>query len=82
MAVSQQRFEEAVRYLREGLAHWSNANAPLDGAHARLRLTEILAQVGDQEGAKLELAAARAILQRLGVRTSLSRWVDLERKLG
>ena len=68
--------------MRRGRPVPAEGIGALDGAHARLRLTELLIQLGDLDGAKLELAAARAILQRLGVRTSLSRWVELERKLG
>jgi class 3 adenylate cyclase len=52
--------------LNEGIHRWHELGAPFETARARLRLAEALRRGGHDEGAKLELSAARSAFERLG----------------
>ncbi|TML86741.1 MAG: adenylate/guanylate cyclase domain-containing protein [Actinobacteria bacterium] len=56
----------AARQLELSVRAWQQVRSPYDAARARMRLADVLADLGDAESARLELAAARATFERLG----------------
>jgi len=56
----------AARSLHQAVASWQEVEAPYDGARARAMLATAVARLGDQDGAAMELGAARAAFERLG----------------
>ena len=63
----------AARSLRAAVTEWQQIEAPYEGAQARSLLAQAIAQQGDHEGAALELAAARAVFEKLGASQDMSR---------
>ena len=62
----------AARILRSGVKRWQDVEAPYEAARARVLLGQAIAIQGDQEGAGLELEAARAAFERLGASSDVS----------
>ena len=62
----------AARSLRQAIASWQEVEAPYDTARARTMLATAIARLGDQDGAAMELGAARAAFQKLGAARDLS----------
>ena len=60
------RPKEALPPLRRAWRAFQATDAPYDAARTRLLLSEACEALGDQDGAGLERAAARAELERLG----------------
>ena len=61
----------ARRRYREAVRLWNELDAPYEAARARVGLAEAQRAAGDEDGAVLELRAARSILERLGARVDL-----------
>ncbi len=57
---------EAIPPLRRAATLWQQVQAPYEGARTRLLLGAACAALGDVDGARLETAAARTVLERLG----------------
>lgn len=73
----------AGRILRPGVKRWQEIDAPYEAARTRTLLAQAIASQGDNEGAVLELEAARAVFERLGAAPDVAR-IDsqvLEQKL-
>ncbi len=68
----------AAVVLREAGAAWRELEAPFEGAHTRLRLAQACAELGDHDGAGMELEAARAVFERLQAAPALERVRELE----
>jgi tetratricopeptide (TPR) repeat protein len=67
------RPEEASSQLRRAFMLWNDqVRAPYEAARARVLLSRAYAQTGDDEGAALELDAARAAFEALGVKNALA----------
>ncbi|MBF4767046.1 response regulator transcription factor [Nocardioides agariphilus] len=60
------RADSAVPELRRALGWWRSLDAPYEAARARLQLGRALRELGDEETATGEIAAARATFARLG----------------
>uniref|UniRef100_UPI001409BA09 helix-turn-helix transcriptional regulator n=1 Tax=Streptomyces sp. YIM 98790 TaxID=2689077 RepID=UPI001409BA09 len=58
--------EEATRLLRRALAAWQELRVPYEAARVRMLLAAAGRAAGDEEGARLELRAARAAFRELG----------------
>jgi class 3 adenylate cyclase len=75
----------ARQSLRRGCRLWQEIEAPYEGARARVLLATAHHLESDQEGAALELAAAKSVFERLGAMLDLrhvsqlaSRWALAE----
>jgi len=66
IALAEGRAEEALAPLRRAWRGWLALDAPYDAARLRVLLGLACRALGDEEGAALELDAARAELDRLG----------------
>jgi ATP/maltotriose-dependent transcriptional regulator MalT len=64
---------EALGPLRDACREWDALDAPFDAASVRVRLAAACRALGDEEGAAMELAAARATFERLGAAPDLQR---------
>ncbi|MEU7068528.1 LuxR C-terminal-related transcriptional regulator [Streptomyces narbonensis] len=58
--------ERALPLLRRALAGWLELRVPYEAAQVRMLLAAADRAVGDEEAARLELAAARTVFERLG----------------
>lgn len=58
--------EDAAACFEEAARLWIEVGAPYEEAHARMQLGLALRRVGDEDGARDELTAARTTLERLG----------------
>jgi DNA-binding CsgD family transcriptional regulator len=64
--------ESAVEALREALLVWQDMNAPYEVARARLLMGVACRGLGDEDGAALELGAARSAFEDLGARLDVA----------
>ncbi|MEU9864048.1 LuxR C-terminal-related transcriptional regulator [Streptomyces sp. NPDC047971] len=65
-ALALARNEPALRPLRRALAGWLALRVPYEAAQVRMLLAAADRAAGDEEAARLELAAARTAFERLG----------------
>ncbi|MFF8604764.1 LuxR C-terminal-related transcriptional regulator [Streptomyces sp. NPDC015346] len=65
-ALALARREPAQRSLRRALGAWLELRIPYEAAQVRMLLAAADRAAGDEEAARLELAAARATFERLG----------------
>jgi DNA-binding NarL/FixJ family response regulator len=63
----------ALPALRRALTAWSALDAPYDAARVRVLLAAACRALGDEDGAALEIDAARRAFERLGAAPDLSR---------
>jgi class 3 adenylate cyclase len=56
--------------------HWKEADAPYEGAHARLLLAEAFVALGDRDGATMEVQAASSAFDRLGATLDVAACAD------
>ncbi|MFB7354443.1 LuxR C-terminal-related transcriptional regulator [Streptomyces gardneri] len=66
VALAEGRSGPALRLLRQALAGWLELRVPYEAAQVRMLLAAADRTVGDEEAARLELAAARTVFERLG----------------
>jgi DNA-binding NarL/FixJ family response regulator len=78
-AVALERGEatDALTALREALLRWLTLEAPYEAARTRVLLGRVCKVLGDDDGAALELEAARAAFEELGARPDLERLESL-----
>ncbi len=67
----------AAQSFRDGSRLWRTADMPYEGARARMLLGVALRGCGDEEGAVLELQAARATFEKLGAVLDLRQTLEL-----
>jgi DNA-binding CsgD family transcriptional regulator len=70
----------ALAVLRGAWTAWQELEAPYEAARVRVLLGLACRELGDQEGAELELDAARGVFQQLGAVPDLARVQALSRK--
>ncbi len=70
----------ALAPLRRAWQEWREADAPYEAAQTRMLLGLACRELGDDDGATLELEAARAEFGRLGAAPDLARLDALERR--
>jgi DNA-binding CsgD family transcriptional regulator len=63
----------ALAELRQSWSIWCELDAPYEAARVRILIAQACRELKDEENARLELAAARQTLQRLGATKDLSR---------
>jgi DNA-binding CsgD family transcriptional regulator len=63
----------ALPHLRAASREWQALGAPYEAARARLLLGHACRELGDDEGATLEIEAARAAFRRLGATPEVAR---------
>ena len=68
---------EAVRTLKRGTRLWRESDLPYETARTRMILGLALRADGDDEGAKLEVGAAKSAFEKLGAVLDLRRALDL-----
>ena len=68
----------ALSALQDALEIWREVEAPYEEARTRVLIALASREFGDADTAGLELAAARAVLQRLGAVADIARLDDLE----
>jgi len=73
VALLESRTEDAIRDLRRGVRLWSEIDVPYEAAQARELLAGAYGDLGDQDGAELELTAARASFERIGAERAADR---------
>ena len=66
----------ALPCLRRAFEVWQSIGAPYAAARSRVSLARASAALGDDDGARLELAAARQAFERLGAAADLAGLVD------
>jgi DNA-binding CsgD family transcriptional regulator len=70
----------ALEPLRHAFDVWQRVGAPYIAARIRMSIGMACRALGDQEGARLELDAARAVFEKLGARPDLGRLDGLTSK--
>jgi DNA-binding CsgD family transcriptional regulator len=70
----------ALDALRQAWTAWQELEAPYEAARVRVLLGLACRELGDQEGAEMELDAARGVFQQLGAAPDLARVQALSRK--
>lgn len=73
VAVARGQIPDALTALRESLLRWLALEAPYETARTRVLLGRVYSDLGDHDGAALELDAARAAFDELGARPDLAR---------
>jgi ATP/maltotriose-dependent transcriptional regulator MalT len=73
IAVARGELEVALSSLREALVRWLTLEAPYEAARTRVLLGRVCTELGDRDGATLELEAARAAFEELGARPDVER---------
>jgi ATP/maltotriose-dependent transcriptional regulator MalT len=68
---------EALERLRNARTVWQALEAPYEVARVRVLIGLALRQLGDEDGAKMELDAARAAYESLGAEPDLTRLEEL-----
>jgi DNA-binding CsgD family transcriptional regulator len=63
----------ALPLLRGALATWQEAGAPYIAARLRVRIGQACRALGDEDGARLEFEAARAVFEQLGAKPEATR---------
>ena len=61
----------AARQLRRSIGLWQQVRNPYEAARSRMRLADVLTELGDIESARLEVSAARKAFERLGAAPDL-----------
>ena len=76
VALARGDASDALSALRESLLRWLTLEAPYEAARTRVLIGRVCTELGDYDGAALELEAARAAFEDLGARPDLDRLVD------
>lgn len=72
LQLAESRAQDMPGPLRRAFAVWRQLGAPFAAARLRVALARACVALGDAEGARLELEAAREVFAGLGARPSLS----------
>jgi class 3 adenylate cyclase len=67
----------AVQILSQSRRLWTDSDLPYEAARARVMLGRALRASGDEDGARLELEAARTAFEKLGAPLDLRKTLDL-----
>jgi DNA-binding CsgD family transcriptional regulator len=73
VALARGKASDALSALRRSLQVWQELEAPYEAARARVLVGLACAALGDDDGATLELQAARSVFEELGARPDLAR---------
>jgi DNA-binding CsgD family transcriptional regulator len=73
VALARDDAASSLTELRRALEAWQELGAPYEAARAQVLVGVACARLGDEDGAALELEAARTAFERLGARPDVSR---------
>jgi DNA-binding CsgD family transcriptional regulator len=73
VALAENDARAALDPLRRAFAGWHRLGAPYEAARARVLVGQVCRALGDEEAARLELAAAKRVFERLGAKPDLAR---------
>jgi DNA-binding NarL/FixJ family response regulator len=73
LSLKQGRAARAMAPLREALQLWLRAGSPYLAARTRVLIAQACHELADEEGAKLEIAAAISVFEQLGALPDLQR---------
>jgi DNA-binding CsgD family transcriptional regulator len=73
IALAEGKPDAALGPLRRAFEAWTHLDVPYDAARARVLIGLACHALGDEETTRLELAAARAVFERLCARADLAR---------
>jgi DNA-binding NarL/FixJ family response regulator len=73
VALAHGHAAKALPLLRRALQAWQDLGAPYEAARARVLVGLACTALGDEDGAALELDAARSVFEELGARPELAR---------
>lgn len=79
VAVMERDYERAIVVLRQALTVWLDVGSPINAAHVRLRLAEVLLLAGDSDEAELELSSAAKAFSRMNATPMVRRCETLLR---
>ncbi|NLS07963.1 response regulator transcription factor [Rhizobium sp. P32RR-XVIII] len=65
--------QAAVAWLRQAIEGWQHVDAPYEAARVRVMMGQACRALSDNDGAALELEAARTVFQQLGATPDVSR---------
>jgi DNA-binding NarL/FixJ family response regulator len=71
--LAQGRAGDAIEPLRQVWTGWQDIEVPFEAARVRVLIALAYRELGDEDGAKLELDAARSTFEQLGARPDLCR---------
>lgn len=71
--LAQKEAAQALPLLRRAFSVWLELDAPYLAARVRVLVARACRMLGDEDGAKLELEAARRVFEKLGAVTDLAR---------
>lgn len=77
LALAEGDPEEALRAFRDAWQIYRTGDLPYEAARARLLMGVALQACDDEDGARLELAAARSVFEKLGAVLDLRRTMEL-----
>jgi DNA-binding NarL/FixJ family response regulator len=77
VALARGETPEALAALRESSRAWLALEAPYEDARVRVLVGLACRELGDHDGAALELDAARSVFEELGARPDLARLTEL-----
>lgn len=77
LLLAEGEVEEAARILRHGLQVWQELDVPYQAARCRVMLGKAYSAIGDEDGAVMELKAAKSVFQKLGATTDVRRVLEL-----
>jgi DNA-binding CsgD family transcriptional regulator len=75
VAFAERDLDRALRLLHRALALWLKLGVPYEAAQVRMTLAAADRALGDDEGSRMELRAARAAFERLGAEPD-ARWAS------
>jgi ATP/maltotriose-dependent transcriptional regulator MalT len=75
--LAEHKPEDALVVLRRGWKRWRELEAPYEGARVRIPIALACRTLGDEDGAEMELDAARAVFERLAALPDVRRAVEL-----
>jgi DNA-binding NarL/FixJ family response regulator len=73
VALARDEASEALTALRQSLQAWQDLEAPYEAARVRVLVATACRALADDDGASLELEAARSAFEELGARPDLAR---------
>jgi DNA-binding NarL/FixJ family response regulator len=73
VALAEENARDAIGPLRRAFEMWEKAEVPHEAARTRMLLGLACKALGDDEAASLELAAAKAVFERLGAASDMAR---------
>lgn len=75
--LAEKQAEDALVFLRRSWKRWRELEAPYEAARVRVPIAVACRAVGDEDGAEMELDAARSVFGRLGASPDVARVTEL-----